>query len=533
MLNRRMFLRGVALASAAGLLAACGGEDDDDDQPSGGGDQPTTEPATSASPATSAGASTAELIIAQDTDAVTMDPMMTHTSETFVVLENMFEALIDWGVDGEIVPVLAESWEQVDNQTLEFILRSGVTFHNGEEFNADAVKFSLDRVLVPEIVSPATAYFKRAGIASEVIDATTVRVTTTQPYAATLPTLTQAYIVPPGYLEEVGEDEFAQAPVGTGPYTFGEWVKDQRVVLERNDAYWGGAPQIATATFRPIPEPSSRLAALQVGEVDFISNVPLDNYADVEQGEDTQLIIREGSQLYLGLQQLRPPFDDRRVRQAVNHAVDVESIISGLMLGRVTRLPGAVFPGTLGFDPALEPYAYDPDQARQLLSEAGYPDGFDTELFYAPNLGGTSKLEELAEVIAEQLSAVGINVKLTLLEIAAFNQRIPTGDYPMYFYVWTSPAAAAQYLELLFSSKTRGWYFQDPAADELIDEYFAALDDAERETIGRELNQYLFDEAPWLFLFQYPYGYGLRKDVTWDGLPPFVRSIEIARITKE
>ena len=536
LLTRRSFLGHVALGSAVGLLAACGGSEAEESGQQGAA--PTTSAtdggeATTVSPSTeTGGATTATLIIAQDTDAVTMDPMMTHTSETFVVLENMFEPLVNWGADGELVPVLAETWEQVDDTTIEFKLRSGVTFHNGEEVTADTVKFSFDRVLVPEIVSPATAYFKRAGIAATVVDPSTIRVTTSGPYAATLPTLTQAYIVPPGYLEEVGPEKFAQEPVGTGPYKFGEWVKDQRVVLERNDDYWGGAPQIQTATFRPIPEPTSRLAALEVGEVDFISNVPLDNASQVEEGADTKLVVRDGSHLYLGLQQLRPPFDDQRVRQAVNHAVDVESIISGLMQGRVTRLPGAVFPGTLGFDPALTPYAYDPERASQLLTEAGYPDGFDTELFYAPNLGGTSKLKELAEVVAEELKAVKINVKLTSLEIAAFNQRVSTGDYPMYFYVWTSPAAAAQYLELLFSSKTRGWYYQNPDADQLIDQYFATLDDQQREDVGLELNQFLFEEAPWLFMFQYPYGYGLRNNVSWDGQPSFVRAINIATIEK-
>ena len=525
-LTRRSFIGGVALAGSAGLLVACGGGN--------AGQQPTTSAsptAKSGTPATG-GSGTASVVIAQDTDAVTMDPMMTHTSETFVVLENMFESLIEWGPDGSLMPVLAESWERIDDTTIEFKLRPGVTFHNGEAVNADAVKFSFDRVLVPEIVSPATAYFKRAGIQASVVDPATVRVTTSGPYAATLPTMVQAYIVPPQYLQQVGKDTFAQKPVGTGPYTFVEWVKDQRVVLERYGAYWGNAPQIKTTTFRPIPEPASRLAALEVGEVDFISNVPLDSFTQVEQGQSTKLVIREGSQLYLGLQTLRPPFDDKRVRQAVNYAVDVESIISGLMQGRVTRLPGAIFPGTLGFDPNLKPYAYDPARARQLLSDAGQPNGFDTELFYAPNLGGTSKLKELAEVVAEQLKAVKINVKLTSLEIAAFNQRIASGDYPMYFYVWTSPAAAAQYLELLFSSKTRGWYYKNPQADQLIDQYFAALEDAQREKIGLELNQFLFDEAPWLFFFQYPYGYGLRKNITWDGKQTFVRSVKAATMTK-
>lgn len=514
--SRRLLLRYGAVVGATGLLAACA--------PSGPATSATGKPATSAGPV--------NLVIAQDNDVVTMDPMMTHTSTTFVILDNMYDALVRWGPNGKPAPRLAESWKQVDDKTFDFTLRSGVKFHNGELLDAAAVKYSFDRVLNADIVSPATAYFKRAGIKTQELSPSVVRITTSAPYSALLPSLMFAYIVPPKYLEQVGKAAFNQKPVGTGAYRFVEWVKDQRVILERNDDYWGAKPQVKQVTFRPIPEPAGRLAALLAGETDISTNIALDRFDDVQRDANSQLILREGFLLYLGLQQLKPPFNDKRVRQAVNYAVDVDSIINSLMRKQVTRVPGTFYPSTPGFDPGMKPYSYDPERARRLLAEAGFPNGFETDLYVAPNLTGTSKLKELAEATAEQLSKVGIKVNINVLEIAAFNQRLSQGTFPMYFYVWTGDPASGRFLETLFSSTTRGWYYKDPAADALIDQYFTMLDETRRTEVGLKLNQYLYEQAPWLFLFQFKNAYGVRKTVKWGADPRFDTAINVADITK-
>ena len=525
-ISRRAFLGRAALVASASLLAACGSA------PTAA--VPSAAPGATRSASGSAAApvaGTASIVIAQDADAVTMDPMMTHTSTTFVVLHNLYDPLVYWGADGKPAPVLAESWKQVDDKTVDFKLRSGVKFHNGEEFNAEAVKYSFDRVLLPDIVSTATAGFKRAGIQAQVVDPSTVRVTTTVPYSGLLPTVMQAYIMPPKYLAQVGKEGFNQKPVGTGAYKFVEWVKDQRVVLERNDGYWGGAPAIQRVTFRPIPESAARLAALTTGETDLVTAVLLDRYAEIEQGKDTKLISREGPLAYMGMQQLRPPFNDKRVRQAVNYAVDVDAIVKGLMKDQVVRLPSPFYRAIPGFDPQMKPYAYDVARARQLLADAGRPNGFETELFYATNQPGLVKLKEIAETITEQLKKVGITVKITPLENAALNQRIASGDFPMYLYA-VDPKGSGEYLELLFSSKTRGWYYQDPTADQLIDQYFATLDAAQQVSVGQKLNQFLYDDAPWLYLFQYKNAYGARKNIAWDAKPSFDAFLRVSEMKK-
>lgn len=532
-ISRRAFLGRTALIASASLLAACGSAPTAA-VPSAAPGATRSASGSAAAPAvnsTTQSTGTASIVIAQEADAVTMDAMMTHTVTTFVILQNLYDSLVGWGSDGKIAPFLAESWKQVDDKTVDFKLRSGVKFHNGEELTAEAVKYSFDRVLLPDIVSPATFYFKRAGIQAQIVDPATVRVTTAVPYSALLPTLTQAYIVPPKYLAQVGKEGFNQKPVGTGAYKFVEWVKDQRVVMERNDSYWGGAPTIQRVTFRPIPEAAARLAALTTGEADLVTSVSPDRYTDIEQGKDTKLVTRQGTTLYLGMQQLRPPFNDKRVRQAMNYAVDVDAIIKGLMKDQVTRLPSAFRREVPGYDSQMKPYAYDPAKAKQLLADAGHLNGFETELYYSPNQPGITKLKEVAEAITEQLKKVGISTKLNPLEAAAFSQRWPSGDFPMYLGAF-DPSGAGQYLELLFSSKTRGWYYRDPTADQLIDQYFATLDPAQQVAVGQKLNQFLYDEAPWLFLFQYKNAYGTRKNITWDAKPDFDAYIRVSAIKK-
>lgn len=453
-------------------------------------------------------------------DIQTLDPMLTTDTTTQNVYHQMIENLVKMGRDGEFEPMLAESWETIDETTWRFNLREGVTFHNGELFTADAVTFSLERLLDPKLESPGAAGATPIEFINKVDDYT-VDVVTVGPYAALLSVLYgQLPILPPQYIAEVGDDGFAEAPIGTGPFQFVEWIKDVEVVMEAYPDHWRGAPTISELIFRPIPEDSARIAALQNQEVDWIAAVPVDRADELEQSGEITIGIRPGQGLYVGLDTIdTEPFQSVEVRRAVNHAVNVESIIEDLLNGEATRLPSALFVATPGFDPDMEPYAYDPDLARQLLADAGYPDGFAVTFAVSPGVQAAQKLEEVGQAIAQDLSLVGITANIELVDPAVHFERYHAAEYEMFMLPWGSAHESGRHIETLLHSETRGYYYQNPEADELIEAFMSETDPEQRVEAGARLNEFLKEDAPWLFLYQEPDIYGYLSYVQWEPNP--------------
>ena len=472
----------------------------------------------------------ADLIISQKADVDTFDPDMSTNTTTHNITINVFDTLIRLSDDGkDFVGELAESWKLVDPTTWQFKLRRGVKFHNGEEFTAEAVKFTLESTLDPARNSrqrPTYSSFKEV----RVDDAYTVSIITHKPYAIALTQIQFLMIVPPGYVKKVGWDEFGRKPVGTGAFKFKEWEKDVKVVLEANDGYWKGKPKVRTLGFKPIPDDASRIAALQRGEVDIIDAVPYDRLREIEASPGLRISQRQGEQIYIGLDTLRfEPFKKREVRQALNHAVDADGIVKNLLLGYAVRLNGPFFPITPGYDPNLKAYPYDPERAKRMLAQAGYPQGFDVEFAVSPNLQGIAKGMEVAEAIAGQLGRVGVRAKLNVQEAVAMFSLYAAKKFQMYMFPWKSNPESGRHLETLLHSKTRGYYYQNPDADRLIEAYFAALDPKKREQVGRELHAFLREDAPWIFLYQQQDLFGVRKSVGWEAKPDYLmRMREVA-----
>lgn len=268
-----------------------------------------------------------ELVVAFDSDVPTMDPHMHNEPNAITTNWHIFDSLLFLSRDLKIEPGLAESYEQKDDTTWIFKLRQGVTFHNGEEFNADAVKFSLERVLNEKQKSPQRGNISAIS-AVNVLDPYTVEIKTKEPYNLLPHRLFYLSIVPPKYVQEVGDQEFAQKPVGTGPYKFAEWVKGDKIVLEANENYFKGAPTIKKVSFRVIPEVATQIAELQSGGVDIIRMVPPDMLAQLE--GNPQLAVTSTPLLrvyYMAFDTKKKPFDDARVRQAMNYAVDIDTIV--------------------------------------------------------------------------------------------------------------------------------------------------------------------------------------------------------------
>jgi peptide/nickel transport system substrate-binding protein len=475
----------------------------------------------------------AELIISQKADVENFDPSQSNNTTTHNVTINVFDTLVRLSDDGrEFVGELAESWKLVDPTTWQFKLRRGVKFHNGEELNAAAVKFTFDSTMDPERKTrqrPTYVAFKEA----RVDDAYTVSIITHKPYAIVLTQLQYLMIVPPGYIKQVGWDEFGQKPVGTGAFKFKEWERDVRVVLEANDAYWKGKPKVRTVAFRAIPEDASRIAAVQRGEVDIIDAVPYDRIKELQASPTVKISQRQGEQVYVGLDTLRvEPFKKREVRHALNHAVNVEAMVKNLLLGYAVRLNGPMFPTTPGYDDKQPAYAYDPDRAKRLLAQAGYPNGFDVEFAVSPAFQGIAKGTEVGEAIAGQLGRVGVQAKLNVQDSAAIFSAYSAKKLQMYLFAWKSSPESGRHLETLLHSKTRGYYYQNPEADQLIDAYFAALDPKKRQEIGRQLHAFVRQDAPWIFLYQQMDLFAVRKNVAWEAKPDYLMRMRDVAVAK-
>jgi peptide/nickel transport system substrate-binding protein len=276
----------------------------------------------------------AEIIISQKADVETFDPAQSNNTSTHNVTINVFDTLVRLSDDGrDFVAELAESWKLVDQTTWQFKLRRGVKFHNGEELNAAAVKFTFDTTMDPERKTrqrPTYVAFKEV----RVDDPYTVSFITHKPYAIALTQIQYLMIVPPGYIKQVGWDEFGRKPVGTGAFKFKDWERDVRVVLEANDSYWKGKPKVRSVAFRAIPEDASRIAAVQRGEVDIIDAVPYDRIKELQGSPTVKISQRQGEQIYVGLDTLRvEPLKKREVRQALNYAVNADALVKNLLLG--------------------------------------------------------------------------------------------------------------------------------------------------------------------------------------------------------
>ncbi len=285
-----------------------------------------------------------QLRISEVADIITVDPKFLKGRQTQNVLRLMFDSLYHRDNDMQIIPWLATSLENPDELTWRFHLREGVKFHNGNDFKANDVKFTIERLMEEDSVWNAANFVDRV----EVVDDFTVDIITQDPFAAFMTRLVLWHMTDEEYFNEVGEEGVLESPVGTGPYEFVEWVKDERVVLEANEDYWGGAPNIETIIFTPIPENATRLAALEAGDVDIVTEVPPE-YID-QPGEGVEIATVPGTRaFYLGMNVNVEPFDDVRVRQAMNYAVDVDSIIEFVLNGLARPIDNPLLPEAFGY----------------------------------------------------------------------------------------------------------------------------------------------------------------------------------------
>ena len=356
-----------------------------------------------------------KFVIAQGTDALTMDTHHGLDAPTFTVLDHMVEPLLELTPKGEIVPKLVEKWE-VSADATEFTLRlkKGIKFHDGQLFNAEAVKVNFDRRLDPKA---ATKYgFLVAPISSvTATDDYTVKISTKAPFAALLSNLTHQAngMQSPAALRN-SWDKPVTMPIGTGPFIFKEWVPGTKVVMVRNDNYWGKKPGLSEVTFRAIPDDASRMVALETGEVHAAVRIPPFDIPRLKADPKITIVSAPSVRtIYLGFNALKEPLNDKRVRQALNYAVNKEAIVKHVLggVGRVSDAP--ISPGIFGYTP-VKPYEYNIEKAKALLAEAGFPKGFETTLH--PAVGRYYMDVSVATAVAADLLKVGVKADIKMME---------------------------------------------------------------------------------------------------------------------
>jgi peptide/nickel transport system substrate-binding protein len=479
-----------ALAAALGLLligtAACGGADE--------GAAPQERPG-------------GTLVVAQSSDILTMDPAMHRSRVTQAVIRNVFDGLVNQDAKLTIVPELAEKWEPVDASTWRFHLRQGVKFHNGEPFDATAVKFSIDRVLDPKQASPRASMLEMVE-SVEVEDPNTVVIRTKGPAPTLLPSLAVNEIVPPKYLQQVGDEGFAAKPVGTGAFTFEEWVPNERVTLKANADYWGGAANVEKLVFRPIPEVAARLASLNAGEVQVAGEIPPD-LAGTLSGDVKAATVDGTRVFFLAMNVTKPPFKQPEVRVAVNRAINRDSLVKDLLRGHGRPLNQPLFPEVIGYAEDYQGYSFDLDQAKQALTGVAQPVTIDVE----------EKDRTLAEAVAGQLQAAGLKARINILETQAFTRSIETGASQAYLSSWGVAEGDADVIFARhFWSPTRksAVYtgYTNPDLDELIVAARSTVDREARERTYAEAVEMVMRDAPWAPLLNAQEIYGVSTRIS-------------------
>lgn len=442
------------------------------------------------------------LTVAQNADAVTLDPHKTNDLSSANPMQQIYNTLVDLTPDMKVEPSLATEWKQIDDLTWEFTLRKGVKFHNGEELKASDVKFTFDRLIDPKTAAPGS--FVMAPVKeTKIIDDYKVQIITKQKFAPIIYNLTHVAtsILNEKAVKEAG-DNYGIKPVGTGPFKFVNWEKASKIEFTRNDDYFQGPAKLDGVVFRVIPESATSVAELQTGGVDVVLDLPPQHIKQFENNNTAQVLKDPSFAVkYLSFDLRQKPFNDPKVRQAINYAVNKEEIIKAAYQDTAVVSNGPLAPAINGAKKDLKGYEYNPEKAKQLLADAGLPNGFKSTIY----LSDADIDNKIATILQEQLKKVGIEVTLQVMEWGAFLDKTAEG-VPMFILSWiTVTGDADNGMYALFHSKNSGAagnrsFYTNPKVDELLDKGQAETNPDARVQDYHLAQEEIVKDAPWAFL---------------------------------
>ena len=479
-----------------------------------------------------------DFVIGLGGEATQLNPVVATDGFSYIAEWPLFDSLVELDQSLNVRPLLAESWEvSKDGLTYTFKLKRGVKWHDGAPFTARDVAFTFYAVLNPKVTTPHRAYFDAlAGFPEltnkdapkrpedlavkpiEVVDDHRVRFRLRYPSGSFLAVLTnpRAGIIPEHLLKtaDLNTTEFNRKPVGTGPFKFVEWRRGERLVMEANPQYHGGRPALDRLIFRIIPDSVVLLQELRAGGVDFIENPPLNEVARLKQTAGLKVLVADNTSYnYFGWRQDLEPFTDVRVRRALNHAIDVPTLVKEALQGYATIATGQFPPASWAFDPAVKPYAYDPNRAKALLGEAGFRPEADGVLarngkrfsFTIRHDQANQAVKDTAVIIQEYLKRVGVEAKLEPLDWPTFVKKLFASEFEGIVVGWTNHHDPDPFAYTIWHSsqwKGRNFaHYKNPRVDELLEQARRTAVIGERKKHYAEFSRLLMEDAPYVFLY--------------------------------
>jgi peptide/nickel transport system substrate-binding protein len=553
-LTRRTFIGFAAGAATAGLLAACGDDDDDDedeapaaapddddveeveeeeDEIAEDDDEEDAADAPDPDDISPVGTRPDELVLCWGADQFGdfgLDPVRHSGRVAESMLRHIYEPLVRFEKDfATVVPALATEWERLDELTMQFKLREGVQFHNGEPFNAEAVRYSILRPLQEETRGNLAG--SRYGTIEdvEIVDDYTINLITRFPDPVLIFRLAAGFhtnIMAPEWAAQ-GQEVVSREANGTGPYKLVSWRPNEDLVLEANPDYWDGPPEIERVRITVISETATRVAALRTGEVHIATDMPPEELPAIDESDRARVMTVDSNRsAFYWISVEAEPFDDPRVRQAINYAANVDGVIATVLAGMGTRLATTVPPFAFGFNPDLEPYPHDPDRARELLAEAGHPDGIDLQIWYFD--GRIPKQREVAEAMCIEMQQANIRCTPEMRESALLTELMRNNEtVGLAFGSWGNAFSdGLDSIEPLFGcaewEARMDWtrpYGCNQELEELIVAAQQEVDEEARAQIIRDAQVVLYEDAAALFQYLVVDAYGVDNWVLWEPRP--------------
>jgi peptide/nickel transport system substrate-binding protein len=451
-------------------------------------------------------------------EPASLDPHGQWNPDSYYVYRNIFDNLLTRDDQGAIAPSIATEWKYLSDTEVEFTIREGVKFHDGQPLTPEDVAYSVKRIIDPAFASPQLGQFNQ--ITDAVVTGEhTVKLTTAGPAPVLLAQLVKLSIVPKHYVEEVGKDAFNLQPIGSGPYRFVAWNRGVEVTLERNDDYWGEPGGFKTAIFHPVPDAATRLANLEAGASDIATVLDSDQAAQLQTSATARpLSVLSERVAYLALNPTKPPLDDIRVRQAIAEAIDKEGIIEGILGGYDEPLTEMVTPIHAGFVEGIETLPYDPEGAAALIAEVGPAAQAPIDLATAPLYD-----QRVVQAIQQMLVGIGLDVRITMTDSATLIQSIQAGPEKMpllNFARWSCACQDADGVLFPLLHSSSGWSAtRDPAVDAALEAARVSLDPAERAAQYKIVHEYVAEQIPYVPLYRVSLIYGAANGIVWTPTP--------------